>query len=51
MPWKIDVFKSDITGAFLQAYLDDILGTKIQVIMSELLMKVEIKLYRKYLRQ
>ena len=47
MPWKIDVLKADKPGAFLQAYLDGILGIKIQGRMSELLMTVEIKLYRK----
>ena len=48
---KINVFKYDITGAFLQTYLDGILVMKTQRIMSELLMKVEIKLYIKYLGQ
>ena len=46
---KIDVCFIDINGAFMQAEFNDILHVKMEGSLKDLLVKINPKLYRKYL--
>eukprot|EP00957_Ditylum_brightwellii_P046151 3501580-Ditylum_brightwellii.AAC.1 len=45
-----DVATVDIPGTFMQAEMDDVVHMKIEGTMAELLTKLDLKMYRQYLR-
>eukprot|EP00957_Ditylum_brightwellii_P048478 3678444-Ditylum_brightwellii.AAC.1 len=46
----MDVATLDVTNAFMQADMDDLVDVKIKGSMAELLVKIDPKMYHKHLR-